>query len=60
MTAACSYYDGEIRTMLARHSRKKSGGGIDARAGTLPLPLPEPGGHGRLPSWAAASLHVMV
>ncbi|GAB4824088.1 hypothetical protein N2152v2_011134 [Parachlorella kessleri] len=37
------YYDGEIRTMLARHRRKKVGGGIDERAGTLPLPLPEAG-----------------
>lgn len=43
----CSYHDGEIRTMLARHSRKKSGGGIDERASTMPLPLPEPGAPSR-------------
>ena len=41
-----SYYDGELRTMLSRHSKKKAGGGIDERAGTLPLPLPAPGERG--------------
>ncbi|KAI3438563.1 hypothetical protein D9Q98_000990 [Chlorella vulgaris] len=41
------YYDAELRTLLARHTRKRSNSGIDLRAGVLPLPLPEPGDPGR-------------
>lgn len=37
------YYDAEIRTLLARHTRKRSNSGIDLRAGVMPQPLPPPG-----------------
>lgn len=37
------YCDAELRTLLSRHTRKKSNPGIDTRAGSLPLPLPPPG-----------------
>jgi ribonuclease Z len=37
------YYDGELSAMLARHTRKRSGGGADLRAAVVPLPLPPPG-----------------
>lgn len=37
------YYDGQLSTMLSRHTRKKQGSGIDARSGTLPQELPPPG-----------------
>lgn len=39
----CRYYDAEIRTLLARHTRKRSNSGIDLRAGVMPQPLPPPG-----------------
>lgn len=39
----CSYYDGEMRPLLSRHTRKRSNSGIDERAGTLPMALPPPG-----------------
>lgn len=39
----CSYYDGEMRPLLSRHTRKRSNSGIDERAGMLPLVLPSPG-----------------
>ena len=37
------YYDGQLSVMLARHTRKKSTSGVDARSGTLPQALPPPG-----------------
>ena len=37
------YYDGELSPMLKRHTKKRSGGGSDLRAGTLPQRLPPPG-----------------
>jgi len=37
------YYDGELSAMLKRHTKKRSGGGSDLRAGTLPQKLPAPG-----------------
>ncbi|KAL4425848.1 hypothetical protein ABPG75_009864 [Micractinium tetrahymenae] len=37
------YYDGEMRPLLSRHTKKRSNSGIDERAGTLPLVLPSPG-----------------
>lgn len=40
----CSYFDGEVRTLLQRHTRKRtSSTGIDLRAGALPLSVPPPG-----------------
>jgi ribonuclease Z len=37
------YYDGALSPMLNRHTKKRSGGGNDLRAGTLPQHLPPPG-----------------
>eukprot|EP00887_Chlorella_sp_A99_P004663 scaffold4.g4663.t1 len=50
------YYDGEIRTMLARHTRKRQGSRVDLRAGTLPLTLPPPGDPGTAPRLAVADM----
>ena len=43
LCTACRYYDGEMRPLLARHTRKRSNTGIDLRAGALPLVLPPAG-----------------
>lgn len=37
------YYDGELSTMLTRHTQKKQSGGIDERSGLLHMAVPSPG-----------------
>lgn len=37
------YYDGQLSTMLARHTKKRANSGADLRAGSLPQDLPQPG-----------------
>lgn len=40
---ADGFYDGQLTTMLSRHTKKRSTERVDSRAGTLPQGLPTPG-----------------
>lgn len=40
------FYDGQLTTMLSRHTRKRTTERADSRAGTLPQDLPPPGDPG--------------